>query len=134
MSWPARHSTFHSGCESSRGLSPENHILKGASNIQYWNIQGYGSKGTRGCYRLHHSNCESRPRLRGLGSPEKVVLGAGGLVAVDWGFQEALMGSRATRASPILIFRGPLALSIMFLIVLLQPRMLSASNVEYDLR
>ena len=84
--------------------------------------------------RLHHSTCESRPRLRGLGPPEKEVLGVGGLVVVGWGFQEPLIGSRATRASPILIFRGPLALSIMFLIVLLHPRMPSASKVEYDLR
>ena len=62
------------------------------------------------------------------------MLGVGGLVAVGWGFQEPLMGSRVTRASPILIFRGPLALSVMFLIVLLHPRMLTASKVGYDLR
>ena len=62
------------------------------------------------------------------------MLGVGELVAVGWGFQEPLMGSRVTSASPILIFRGPLTLSIMFLIVLLHPRMPSASKVEYDRR
>ena len=62
------------------------------------------------------------------------MLGVGGFVAVGWGSQEPWMDSRVTRASPILTFRGPSALSIMFLIVLLHPLMLSASKVEYDLR
>ena len=61
-------------------------------------------------------------------------LDVGGLVVVGWGFQEPLMSSRASRASPTLISRGLLALSIMFLIVLLHPQMLSASKFEYDLR
>lgn len=58
----------------------------------------------------------------------------GGLLTVGRHFHEPITGSRVTKVFPIWILRGPLALSMMFLIVLLHPRMPSASNVEYARR
>ena len=116
------------GLEADAKLLP---IPNTSATAQYMFIT-YGQKKQVFCCELHHCTCESRRRLRGLGSPEKEALGVGGLVAVGWGFQEPVMGSRVTRAFLILIFRGPSALSIMFLIVLLHPLMPSASKVAWD--
>ena len=82
----------------------------------------------------YHYTCKSWPRLRDLKSPKKKMLSVGKLMAIDWEFQESLMNFRVTSAFSILIFRGLLTLSIMFLIVLLHSRMSFASKVEYNRR
>jgi hypothetical protein len=78
--------------------------------------------------RLTYSTGESRPRLRGLGSPEEVP-GVGGLGAVSWGFQELMMGCQSDKCFPCLVFSRLLRVSMRFLMMLLQ--MTDRSKILY---